>query len=56
MLYGDGWATRAGRMNKIKECANNRFCRVRSFVQVAGIILVVVIVAIVLWQKGIIAF
>lgn len=43
-------------MNKIKECANNRFCRVRSFVQVAGVILVLAIIGIVLWQNGIIAF
>lgn len=43
-------------MNKIKECANDRFCRVRSFVQVAGVIVVLAIVAIVLWQKGIISF
>lgn len=43
-------------MNKIRECAGNRFCRVRSFVQVAGIILVLAIIGIVLWQNGIIAF
>jgi hypothetical protein len=39
-------------MNKIKQCANNRYCRVRSFVQIAGILLVIAIVAIILWQKG----
>jgi len=43
-------------MNKIKQCANDRFCRVRSFVQIAGVILVLAIVAIILWQKGIISF
>lgn len=36
--------------NKVKQCAHNRFCRVRTFVQIAGVILVVAIVAIVLWQ------
>lgn len=43
-------------MNKIKECANDRYCRVRSFVQVVGIILIIAIVAIILWQKGVISF
>ena len=41
-------------MNKIKQCANNRFCRVRSFVQIAGVVLILAIVGIVLWQRGII--
>jgi hypothetical protein len=43
-------------MNKIKQCARNRYCRVRSFVQVAGILLVIAIIAIVLWQNGVISF
>ena len=42
-------------MNKIRQCANNRYCRVRSFVQFAGLVLVVAIVAIVLWENGVIA-
>jgi len=43
-------------MNKIKQCASNRFCRVRSFVQIAGVVLILAIVGIVLWQRGIIPF
>jgi hypothetical protein len=42
-------------MNKIKQCANNRYCRVRSFVQIAGVLLLVAIVAIILLEKGIIS-
>jgi hypothetical protein len=42
-------------MNKIKHCANNRYCRVRSFVQIAGVLLLVAIVAIILLEKGIIS-
>jgi hypothetical protein len=56
MLYCVRLGNKGETMNKIKECANDRFCRVRSFVQVAGIILVLAIVAIILWQKGIITF
>lgn len=43
-------------MNKLKQCASDRFCRVRSFVQVAGVILILAIILIILWQRGVISF
>ncbi|MFQ5643274.1 MAG: hypothetical protein ACE5FQ_06200 [Thiogranum sp.] len=42
-------------MKKLKQCANNRYCRVRSFVQLAAIVLVAAIVVIYLWDKGVIS-
>ena len=42
-------------MSKIKQCADNRYCRVRSFVQVAAVVLVIAIVVIFLLNKGIIS-
>jgi hypothetical protein len=39
-------------MKKIKQCADNRYCRVRAFVQIAGVLLLVAIIAIILWEKG----
>lgn len=51
-----GWDTRVEPMNKLKQCANDRFCRVRTFVQLAGVIVILAIIAILLWQKGLISF
>lgn len=42
-------------MKKLKQCANNRYCRVRAFVQLAAVVLVVAIVLIYLWDKGVIS-
>jgi len=39
-------------MKKLKQCANNRYCRVRTFVQLAAVILTIAIVIIYLWDKG----
>jgi len=50
------WETKVASMNKIKQCANDRFCRVRSFVQLVGVIVILAIITIVLWQNGIISF
>lgn len=40
-------------MNKLKQCANDRFCRVRSFVQIAAVVLILAILLIYLWKKGV---
>jgi hypothetical protein len=42
-------------MGKIKKCASNRYCRVRSFVQFAGVVLAIAIVAILLLESGVIS-